>query len=557
MTPDTLITNANTLTQNPDDPVAQALAIAGGRIVAVGTDDEIRHLAGPGTRVLDMGGRTVAPGFNDSHMHVLPYGVYLGQADLSPAAGVRDARALAQTLRRWADANPQSEWALGNRYDQNVFPGAKHPTRQDLDALFPQQPVFVVQTSAHAGACNSAALKRAGITRDTPDPDGGKIVRDASGEPTGVLLESAAELVTSHISPPTRAEMVAAIRRANNALARVGITAATDLSLSWFDTERAIAAYKQAVEEGAPVRMTIFPCATAFGRPEDAPSRNEFAAAHGLAIPPLNPPLAKGGNGGVRLGPVKLFSDGALTTRTAALHEPFIDGSGSGMLLHEPEELQAYIVAAHRGGWQIATHAIGDRAIELVLDCYAEASTLTPDPSPFQGEGRRHRIEHAMLLDEGLIDRLVEQKVIPTMQPEFIARLGDAYVLGLGEERAARINPYASVLGRGIPLPFGSDCPVVPGDPLDGIRAAVRRTTPSGRALGPNERISVPFALLCYTFWSAYSTFDEREIGSIEPGKRADLAVLSADSMADDLDSVRVVATLIGGEVVYGAEELN
>src|SRR5262249_17027402 len=204
---------------------------------------------------------------------------------------------------------------------------------------------------------------------------------------------------------------------------------------------------RQAAEEGAPVRMTLFPHAPGFGKPEQTPDCRNFELDSGLYT------SGTAILGGVRLGPVKLFSDGALTTRTAALREPYVDGSGSGMLLHKPEELRAYILAAHFGGWQVAVHAIGDRAIELVLDCYAEAEALTPRPPlPEKRErgSRRHRIEHAMLLDEGLIKRFVEQQVIPVVQPEFITRLGDAYVLGLGEERAARINPTASLQKAGL-----------------------------------------------------------------------------------------------------------
>lgn len=219
------------------------------------------------------------------------------------------------------------------------------------------------------------------------------------------------------------------------------------------------------------------------------------------------------------------------------------------MLLHAPDELKAYIVEADRQGWQVAVHAIGDRAIELVLDCYAAC------PS----RGRRHRIEHAMLLDDGLIRRFVEQQVIPVVQPEFIARLGDAYVLGLGHERAARLNPTASLQKAGLGVPFSSDCPIVPGAPLDGVRAAARRTTRKGMVLGPAERISPVAGLRNYTWWAAHSTFDEQNVGRVAPGMRADLAVLdcptpvvNADLTDEHLDALFVAATIIGGEPVYG-----
>jgi len=554
MRPDTLLTNAHVLTMNPAQPVAQALALAGGRIAAVGTDDEIRSLARPGTRIIPLKGRMVVPGFNDCHMHILPYGLDLAQADLSPAAGVTDVSGLIAALRRWAEANPQSEWILGNRYDQNTFPGAAHPTRHDLDAAFPDRPVYVMQTSKHASAANSLALKIAGVTRETPDPEGGEIVRDAGGEPTGVLLESAMSLVARHVPRPDRAGMVAAIKQANEALVAKGVTSASDLNTGWYDLETEIACYRQAAEEGAPVRMTLFPHAPKLGRPEEIPMRSAFLHDwHGRD----DWPGLHVGPGCIRIGPVKLFSDGALTVRTAALREPYVDGRGTGMLLHTPEELWNYIRAAHGKDWQVATHAIGDRAIELVLDHYAAVQDYLPRTEA------RPRIEHAMLLDEGLIRRFKEQGVLPVIQPEFITRLGDAYALGLGEERAARLNPVASLQRAGVGVPFSSDCPIVPGAPLDGIRAAARRTTRSGRVLGPQERIAPEDALRNYTYWAAYSTFDEGETGTIEPGKRADLTILDFGFWILDcgwtdeaLDSLTIAATIIGGQCVYGAERL-
>ena len=536
---DTLLLNATVLTMNPAQPVARDVLVSNGRIAAVETEHMRWRLTD--TKQVDLRGLTVVPGFNDCHMHILPYGLDLAQADLSPAAGVTSVPQLINALRQWSLDNPQSEWALGNRYDQNTFPGAAHPTRQELDAAFPDRPVYVMQTSKHAGTANTVALKLANVTRDTPDPDGGEIVRDASGEPTGVLLESALGLVTRHIPRPDRTGMVAAIRRAHDALIRSGITSASDLNTGWYDLEAEIACYRQAAEEGAPVRMTLFPHAPEFGKPEEVPSREEFARFFGR----------EDAGSGVRLGPAKLFSDGALTVRTAALRQPYVDGSGSGMLLHPPEELKAYIRQAHLGGWQVAVHAIGDRAIELVLDAYDEAQKANPRP------GARHRIEHAMLLDDVLIARFVRQEVVPVVQPEFLSRLGDAYVLGLGEERAARINPTASLQRAGLGVPFSSDCPIVPGAPLDGIRAAARRTTRTGKLLRPEERISPADGLRNYTYWAAYSTFDESETGAIEVGKRADLTVLSTDPTKDDLDSVSVVATMVGGEFVFGAEAIQ
>ncbi len=536
----TLIINAQIMTMNPDRPSAWGLLIENGRIIDIMPDVTIREWVGI-DRAIDARGRLVVPGFNDCHMHILPYGLDLSKADLSTDAGVRDVPTLCRVLRKWAEANPRSEWILGSRYDQNTFPGAKHPTRSELDAAFPDRPVYIRQISGHAASCNSIALKMAGVTRETPDPKAGEFVRDSAGEPTGVLLESAMECVANEIPKPDRAEMADAIVRANRALIAKGITSASDLMTGWLDLSGEIAAYWQAFEDGARVRMTAYPHAPAFGGPDMLASRSEFALMNDFE---KNDPAP--GYGGFRLGPIKLFSDGALTTRTAALREPYVDGSGLGMLLHEPGDLKEYVRSAHKAQWQIAVHAIGDRAIELVLDAYSEAQSTHPRP------GARHRIEHAMLLDDGLIRRFKEQQVVPVVQPEFIARLGDAYVLGLGEERAARLNPTASLQKAGIGVPFSSDCPIVPGAPLDGIRAACRRTTPSGRLLGPDERITAEQAIRNYTYSAAYSTFDELNTGSIRPGLRADLTIL--DGTLEDPGSLSVAATMIGGEFVYGGE---
>lgn len=529
---DYLLYNANIRTMDPANPVCTAAWIRNGRIERVfgGTEHPDAPIVGT---VVNLDGHTVVPGFNDCHMHILPYGLDLAQADLSPAAGVTDVPSLVAALQAWCARNPGSEWVVGNRYDQNMFPGAAHPTRADLDAAFPDKPVYVMQISKHAGAANSVALRLAGITRDTLDPAAGEVVRDSRGEPTGMLLESAAGLVMRHIPRPDRAGFVAAIRRANDALVRVGITSASDLNTGWYDMETEIAAYRTAAAQGAPVRTTLFAHAPKFGGPDDIPPHGKFEADQ----------FNRGEN--VRLGPIKLFSDGALTVRTAALREPYVDGSGSGMLLHPPDELRAYIHAAHAKGWQIAVHAIGDRAIELALDCYASAQAEIARP------GCRHRIEHAMLIDDGLIHRFVEQEVIPVVQPEFVSRLGDAYIMGLGQERASRLNPNATMQRAGIPVPFSSDCPIVPGAPLDGIRSACRRTTRRGTVLGADERISTDDGLRNYTYWAAYSTFDEQETGTITPGKRADLCVLTEDLTDETLDSVQVAATIAGGSVVY------
>ncbi len=496
----------------------------------------------PGSVTHKLNGQWLLPGFNDCHMHILPYGLDLRTADLSPDAGVTSVETMVVALRKWRAENPDALWIRGSRYDQNTFPGAWHPTCHDLDAAYPNEPVYVVQTSKHAAVANSAALRLAGIDSSTEDPPGGEIVRDSDGEPVGLLLENAMGLMSSALPAPTRAEMAAAIRAAHARLAANGITSASDMNTGCYSLADEIAAYGAVAACGGAIRTTLFPHAPCFGGPEDLPVRAEMREAV---------ENAGGKPSGVRLGAMKLFADGALTVRTAALREPYVDGSGMGMLLYHEQELQEYIGAAHLLGWQVAVHAIGDAAIEAVLDAYdlAQEGSECAD--------RRHRIEHAMVLPQDLLRRIAYERIVPVVQPEFLSRLGDAYVLGLGHERASGINPTATLQSLRVGVPFSSDCPIVPGAPLDGIRAACLRTTRSGAVLGPDERISAFDGLQNYTHWAAYSSFDEMEVGSLTLGMRADICIVDSageDWTIDHLEGARVLATMSGGEWVHGAD---
>ncbi|GIV19874.1 MAG: amidohydrolase [Armatimonadota bacterium] len=532
--PETLLHNVKIYTMDVNQPIADAMVWREETILAVG---EREHLSVryPGAKRVDGGGLYVVPGFNDCHCHILAYGLDLSAANLSPEHAP-DIPSLITQLRRWAGEHPDAPWITGSFYDQNRMTERRHPTRYELDQVSAEKPVFIEHTSKHGGVANSAALRIAGITRETPDPPGGTIERDAQGEPTGVLLESAVDLVTRHQPPLSHAQRVRALHLAAQAMAEKGITAAADASTGWGDLQGELAAYTQAVNEGAPLRVTLMILAGALRR-------------EGAWIRPQD---IRTGCDGVRVGIAKVFSDGALTTRTAALKEPFVDTGTTGMLLHSEEELEEYVMGAHRAGWQIATHAIGDRAIETMLHLYAQALRQYPRADV------RHRIEHCMLLDDELIDRLRQLGVVAVLQPEFVARLGDAYRYGLGEERARRLNRVTSLLQAGVPVAFSSDCPVVPGAPLDGIRAAMERKTPLGVVLGESERVDALTAIRLYTKGSAYAVHDEGYTGSLSAGKRADFVVLSRDPAAapvEEWEDVRVVATVFGGRVVAGRFE--
>jgi predicted amidohydrolase YtcJ len=532
--------NGNVLTMG-DAPKAQSVAVGrDGRILAVGMDAEVGNLADAETRVLDLRGRTLIPGFFDCHMHILWLGTNLGHVNLA-SPPVKDREDIVRLLRERREALPDLQCIQGNRYDQNRLPGGQHLTRQDLDRVSTVLPVRIVHTSGHAAVVNSRALERLGIARETPDPAGGEIVRDASGEPTGVLLETASwENLERIIPETTTAEKIEALGRANRYLLKRGITSATDANTD----HDVMDAYAQAVSRDVlQVRTNLMVgWAELMRHVGDAgtPKPDDLQPGHYLGVNWHR----------LHVGQAKLFSDGAITTRTCWLTQPF-EGmpDNFGIPLHPPEELRELILRAHNAGWQIATHAIGDRAIDLVLLAYAEAQRQNTRYRP------DHRIEHCMLLDADLIARLRRQHVWSIGQPEFLAQLGDAYVMALGGERASRLSPYATLDAQSVAQAFSSDCPVVPGAPLDGLRAACERKTPGGRILDAAERLPADAALYAYTAAPAYATRTERDRGSVEAGKWADFTLLSADPTTtpmDDWERIQVEATFIGGECLYG-----
>ncbi|MCW3098895.1 MAG: putative metal-dependent hydrolase with the TIM-barrel fold [Chthonomonadaceae bacterium] len=535
--------NGTILTMDEASPRAEAIAVGrDGRILAVGSESEVGSLANRDTRTIDLRGRTLMPGFFDCHLHLTWLGINLGHVDLSspPVADVED---IVRLLRARLAANPDLTCVQGNRYDQNRLPNALHPTRHDLDRVATDVPVRIVHTSGHAAVVNTRALQMLGITRDTPDPIGGEIERGPDGEPTGVLLETASWAHLERILPHvTTAESVEALGRANGYLLQRGITSATDANTP--PAERDI--FRRAVTGGILQTRTNL----MIGWAEVVEQAGEGA------IPTPQEFTFEGIDWhDLHVGQAKLFSDGAITTRTCWLTEPFRNMPDNyGIPIHPPEELRELIRLAHNAGWQIATHAIGDRAVDEVLTAYAEAQREHTRPKP------GHRIEHCMLLDAGLIARLRRQNVWSIGQPEFLSRLGDAYVLALDEERANRLSPYATLDRQNVAQAFSSDCPVVPGAPLDGIRAAMERKTVSGRLLNAKECLSAEAALYACTSAPAYASRADRDRGTLEIGKFADFVVLTADPTAvpvSEWEQVQVAATIIGGECRFGEATLD
>ena len=522
---DTLYTQASLpLTDTPADTVA----VTGGRVLAVGLQAALSGLTGPATKTIPLGGRALVPGFHDAHCHVLGFGLTLAAV---PLTGVPTIPELLRKLQARADeqnAGPGS-WIRGRGYNQNSMEEKRHPTRFDLDQIRGGQPfVLITHASGHAVSVNSRTLEKMGVTRNTPDPPGGTIVRDSSGEATGVLLETAASLAHDAAPEPTESEKIAALGRASSALNALGITSAVDatLGLAARDSFQEIAVYHEAAASGAlTVRCSLMMLLSQLAAMDTVPNPREVTTETDW----------------VRIGPAKVFTDGALTTRTALLRSPFVGGDSLGTAVWPAEELNAMVLKAHTAGWQIAAHAIGDGAIDLCLDAYGRAFAEVPR------RDARHRIEHAMVLWPDQVGRLARLGILPIYQPEFLMRFGDAYVSGLGKSRANRLMPYAETAAAGLPLVFSSDIPVVPGAPLDGILSASNRRTPTGTVLGPAQCVSTSDALRAYTEGAAYSVFLEDDRGKIIPGHRADFAILEGWP-----DAPTVTATIVGGEIVCG-----
>ncbi len=508
---------------------ATAICFAHERILAVGTDDEIRALAGPDSTVVDLAGRAVLPGFVEPHAHPYWEGFVAG---LALVAG-RERQAALRAIPGAAEHLDPDAWLVG-RYDPTGWDRPEDPNRDDLDRLVPDRPVLMAHVSGHAVTANSLALAQAGLERATPDVPGRlAIERDATGEPTGILRgPDAWDRIATALAPPTAAEGRAALARAAARLAADGVTSVADADVgSTAGVDAELAAWGDALITGAmPLAVALMPgLARIAARPDDpVPTPAE-----------LSERLPAGARERAALRFVKLKADGALTTRTAWLRDAYDDAPHAGGPVHEPAALAERIRRAVAAGWAVATHAIGDAAVDAVLDAY---EACPPPP------GRRHRVEHAMLLDADLVARLAGSGAAAVVQPEFLAWAAATYRARLGPARAARLLPLSGLLAAGVPTAFSSDRPVVPGAPLDGVRAALRH----------DPAVSVAEALHAWTAAGA-DVLDDRDGGRLTVGNRSDLVILSADptgrapsAWASGADGIRVEATVAGGRLVHG-----
>jgi predicted amidohydrolase YtcJ len=535
---DLVLKNGIIYTVNEERPRAEAIAIRGDRIVFVGSNADVKKYEGKATRVVDLGGKTVVPGMTDAHCHLLGIGQREVTLNLEGISSLADF--LARVRERVSQAQPGA-WVTGRGWIETFWKPPTFPTRQDLDRIAPNNPLYLVRADGHGAVANSAALKIAGITGQTPNPFGGEIIKDkATGEPTGMLLDAAKELVTKHIPGPTEADNERATVLGVERSLRLGWTQIQDAGGSYEDVAR----LKKLYGEGK-IKLRIYKAVYGPG-PNADKLLNEG-------------PTLGAFNGRFTVRAIKIVFDGALGSRGAALLAPYSDAPDtSGFLTTKEEEIAPMLEAALRRGIQVETHAIGDRANRRILDLYEKALSAVP-PAERKISEPRWRVEHAQIVNPADIPRFARLGIIPSMQPSHA--IGDLFFAPsrLGLKRLEGAYAWQSFIKSGSIIPGGSDAPVERGEPMIEFYAATARKSlkgESGEGWHPEQAVSREQALKMFTLWPAFAAFEEKTKGSIEPGKLADLTVLSADIMKipePEFLKTRCVMTIIGGEIVYDA----
>jgi len=524
---DLILYNANIHTMDPGNPQAQGVAISGGRILAVGANDEVDNLASASTKRIDLGGRTVLPGFIDAHLHTASSGLrHLKEVDCD----LRSIAAIQAAIRERAAKTPPGQWVVGFKYDDTKTSDGRALTIADLDAAAPGHPVFINHRGGHTSWVNSKALALADVNEKTPDPPGGKFERGLNGKLTGRVMESANDSFRSKIpNAATRAERQEGVKLITKMIVRSGITSVNDPT----------------------------------GQPEDLIAYQDAYAAGDLNVrvygfisqPYIKRMLPSGVHSGlgdewVRVGAMKMFCDGSISERDARVSQPYIGRPNDyGILVNNEEQLFEMAREPYAAGWQIGTHANGDVAIDIVLRVYERLQRETPKKDP------RFRIEHCTIINDDLVRRIKTQGVIPTPFSSYVYYHGEK-MKAYGAERLNSMFALRSFLDAGIPCTMSSDYPPGPFEPMMFLQSAVTRTDTMGNVWGPKQRITIAEALRVATVNGAHASFDEKRKGSIEVGKLADLVVLGRDPLKEDpasLVTIPVERTMVGGEWKFEA----
>ena len=531
---DLIISNAKVWRGDKSLPAAQAVAIIRDRIVAVGSHADVQAWHGSATRTIDAGGRLLLPGFNDAHLHFVSGGAQLDNVQLNDATSAEE---FARRIGERAKSTPKGEWILGGDWDETKWNPAQLPTKELVDPLTPNTPVFVSRYDGHMALANSVALHMAAVTAKTPDPPGGTIVRDAQGNPTGALKDAAMDYVYKIIPPLSHEQRLHAVKRALAHAASLGLTSVQDMNPDYAD----IAVYSELLQSGElTTRIYAAPLIT------QVDDQAKIGIRHAFGGPFL------------RIGAVKGYADGSLGSATAYFFQPFDDQPNNhGLLSDEMQPLSLMrdrMMKADAAGLQLCTHAIGDQGISIILDLYSEIAKA-------HGEAdRRSRIEHAQHMAAKDFDRFAQLHVIASVQPYHAIDDGRWAEKRIGHDRATRTYAFRTFLDHGVRLALGTDWNVAPLNPLLTVYAAVTRATLDGKNPNgwfPEQKLTVSEAMEAYTMGSAYAEFQEKDKGSITPGKLADMVLLSDDIFSLDptkIRDVKVLKTVVGGRVVWDAE---
>jgi predicted amidohydrolase YtcJ len=530
---DLIIQNARVWTVDPSQPEAQAVAILGDRIVAVGSSQQVGLWRGPDTRVVDADGQRLMPGFNDAHVHFVDGGSQLDNVELNDATSPQE---FARRIRARAAKTATGSWLLGGDWDETKWSPAELPTKELIDAATPNTPVAVNRYDGHMVLANSLALRLAGITAQTPDPDGGVIVRDKNGNPTGALKDAAQDMLFKAIPPLTHDQRRHAIERALEHAASLGVTSVQNMNPDYAD----IAVYNELLNEGKlTTRIYAAPLITQVDDQVKIGIRRAFGGPY------------------LRIGAVKAYADGSLGSATAYFFEPFSDQPDNrGILsdeMHPISLMRDRMMRADAAGLQICTHAIGDAGISAILDIYAEIE------KQYGNRDRRWRIEHAQHMAVKDFDRFTQLHVIASVQPYHAIDDGRWAERRIGHDRATRTYAFRTFLDHGVRLALGTDWNVAPLNPMLTLYAATTRATLDGKNPNgwfPEQKLTIKEAIEAYTVGSAYAEFQENEKGSITPGRLADMVLLSGDILNIDpvkIRDVKVLKTWVGGKLTYDA----
>jgi predicted amidohydrolase YtcJ len=530
---DLIILNAKVWTVDKTHPTAQAVAVLGDRIVAVGSNGDVEPWHGVRTRTIDASGKLLLPGFNDSHVHFVDGGLSLDSVPLNDATSAAEfARRIGEQVKK----TPKGEWVTSGDWDETKWTPAAMPSKELIDPVSPDTPVFVSRYDGHMALANSVTLHLAGITAQTPDPPGGVIVHDAHGNPTGALKDAAMDYVYKIAPPLSHDKRLRAVKRALAHAASLGVTSVQHMNPEYAD----IAVYAELLERGElTARIYAAPLITGVD------DQLKIGVRHAFGSPYL------------RIGALKAYADGSLGSSTAYFFEPFSNQPDNRGLLsdemHPVSLMQDRMLKADAAGLQICTHAIGDQGISTILDLYGEVVKA-------HGESdRRFRIEHAQHMAAKDFDRFAQLHVIASVQPYHAIDDGRWAEERIGRDRASRTYAFRTFLNHGVRLAFGTDWNVAPLNPMLGLYAAVTRATLDGKTPNgwfPEQKLTVAEAVAAYTMGSAYAEFQENDKGSITPGKLADMVLLSDDVFSIDpakIRDVKVMTTFVGGKIVWDA----